>query len=498
MKKGFSDYGSTENWEADVVVIGAGAGGSATATALAEAGLEVLVLEAGSHWEPSDFKQDSAWAYQNLYEGRGARTAVGNCVIPVPGGRGVGGSTLINSAICFRTPEPILEQWVRDYGCSRLTKEAMAPRLDRVWETIGVTVNPVAFQRNNNLIFKKGADALGLPGAWLPRSAPGCIGCGVCQMGCPTGGKSSVDRSFFPVALATGHVRIHANCRVGSVETDKGRVKAIGGNLIDPDDLKPKGQFSVRAKAFVSCAGPVGTPRFLMSSGLTDNRVVGQSLFIHPTSGQMARFEQEIRPWQGVTQGYCVDRWEAGYLLQVYSVTPDQMFVGMPYSLGQERLEAIRDMRHMALAGPLVHDEDSVGQVTLQGLVYFLGDRDRERLLAGIRETCRVFFAAGATEVYTGIVGSRPIQRESDIDAAVHDGIPARDLYLYASHPMSTCRMGDDPATAAVDPDGRVYGWDNLFVADASVFPTSLGVNPQVSTMAIGLTIGSAIAEQFA
>ena len=495
MKLGFSDYRADEQWEADVCVIGAGAGGAATACALAEAGLDVIVLEAGSHWEPSQFKQDSAWAYRNLYEGRGTRTAVGNCVLPVPGGRGVGGSTLINSAICFRTPDVILDEWVNEYGCTRLTKEAMSPRLDRVWETIGVTVNPVAFQKNNNLIFKKGADALGLPGDWLPRSAPGCIGCGTCQTGCPTGGKSSVDRSFLPIAIETGNTRIHANCRVQGVETNGGRVVSVGGRLIDPTDLKAKGSFTVKAKAFVSSAGPVGTPRFLLSSGLTSDIVVGQNLFIHPTSGQMGRFEQEITPWRGVTQGYCVDRWDKGYLLQVYSLSPDQMFTGMPYSLGKSRLEAVRDFKHMGLAGPLVHDEDSVGRVTLSGLVYFLGDQDRMRLLAGIRETCRVFFAAGAIEVYTGIVGSTPIQRVEDIDGAVRDDIPARDLYLYASHPMSTCQMGADPTTSAVDPDGRVWGWDNLFVADASIFPTSLGVNPQVSTMAIGLTIGDSVAE---
>ena len=115
---------------------------------------------------------------------------------------------------------------------------------------------------------------------------------------------------------------------------------------------------------------------------------------------------------------------------------------------------------------------------------------------AGIRETARVFFAAGAEEVYTGIVGSHPIKRVEDIDDAVRDDVPARDLYLYASHPMSTVPMGADPSRAAIDPDGRVYGWDNLYVADASVFPTSLGVNPQVSTMAIGLVVGQSIAEQ--
>lgn len=495
MKLGFKDYGVEEHWTADVCVIGAGAGGAAAATALAESGLRVIVLEAGSHWSPDEFKQDSAWALRNLYDGRGTRSTVGNCVIPVPGGRGVGGSTLINSAICFRTPDAILDDWVDNHGCTRLTKARMDPLLDRIWKTIGVTVNPVAFQRNNNLIFKKGADALGLPGDWLPRSAPGCIGCGVCQLGCPTGGKSSVDRSFLPIALATGLTRIHADCRVDTAQTNGTKVVTVGGHMVDPFDMKPKGRFQVTARAFVSSAGPVGTPRFLLSTGLTDDSVVGQSLYIHPTSGQMARFEEEIKPWHGVTQGYCVNRWEEGYLLQVYSVSPDQMFMAMPYSLGTRRLEAIRDLKNMALAGPLVHDEDSSGQVTTSGLVYFLGDGDRKRLLAGIRETCRVFFAAGALEVYTGIVGSQPIGRVQDIEAVVRDDIPARDLYLYASHPMSTVRMGSDPNRAAVDPDGRVFGWDNLFVADASVFPTSLGVNPQVSTMAIGLTVGASVAE---
>jgi choline dehydrogenase-like flavoprotein len=495
MKKGFSDYGSTEEWTADVCVIGAGAGGASVACALAERGFDVLVVESGSHWNPADFKQDSAWAYRNLYQGRGSRAAVGNCAIPIPGGRGVGGSTLINSAICFKTPDAILDEWSQKHGCSRLTKEAMAPRLDRVWKTIGVSVNPIAVQRNNNVIFKRGADALGLPGAYMHRSAPGCIGCGVCQMGCPTGGKSTVDRSFLAIALQTGRTRIHANCRVQSVETKKGQLTMVSGRTMDPDTLEATGHFSVKAKVFVSSAGPIGSPRFLMSNGLADDTVCGQNLYIHPGCGQVGRMEELVEPWHGVTQGFYVDRWEAGYLLQTYSVSPDQLYTAMPFSLGPDLIEVMKDMGNMIMAGPLVHDEDSEGRVTLGGLVYFMGDGDRRKMLAGIRETARVMFAAGAVEVYTGIAGGRPIKRVADIDIQVTDDIAARDLYLYASHPMATCRMGDDAATSVVNPDGRVWGWKNLYLADASVFPTSLGVNPQVTTMAIGLTVGEAVAE---
>ncbi|MDP6934073.1 MAG: GMC family oxidoreductase, partial [Myxococcota bacterium] len=192
---------------------------------------------------------------------------------------------------------------------------------------------------------------------------------------------------------------------------------------------------------------------------------------------------------------FYVDRWDLGYLLQTYTTSPDQTYQSLPQSLGTNLLELVRDLRYMAMAGPLVHDEDSVGRVSLAGVTYFLGDGDRRKLLAGMRETAEVFFAAGARQVYTGIAGTRPIERVGDIPGVLSDDIPARRIYPYASHPMGTCRMGVDPERSVVNPDGRVWGWRNLYVADASLFPTSLGVNPQVTTMALGLTIGDAVAD---
>ena len=500
MKRHFRDYATDapNDWEADVCIIGAGAGGAAAAARLAEVGLRVLVLEAGSHWSPTDFQSDTPWAFRNLYAERGARTAVGNCMIPVPGGRGVGGSTLINSAICFRTPEPVLREWVEHYGCHRLAPEAMAPRLDRVWQTLQVGINPVEVQRHNNLIFKLGADALGLPGQWMARSAPGCSGCGVCQMGCPTGGKWSVDRNFITEALITGNCDVNGDCRVEAVRTEQGRIVSISGRTIDPATLEPVGHFSVRAREFILCAGPVGSPRFLLSNGLADDTTCGAHLHLHPAVGMFARFEQVIRPWSGVTQGFYVDRWEQGYLLQTFSVNPDQAYVALPWSMGGDLMEVLRDLKHMAMAGALIHDEDSEGRVSLAGLTYFVGDGDRRRLLAGMRECAEVFFAAGAKVVYAPVVGTRAMKTMADVHAQLTDDVPARRIYLYASHPMGTCRMGSDPARSVIDPDGRVWGWDNLSVADASTFPTSLGVNPQVTTMAIGLTVGEVVAGRLA
>lgn len=499
-KHGFDDYGPELVLEADACVIGAGAGGSAAALALAEAGLRVVLVEEGRHFVPSDFKPESSHALTQLYQGRGARSVRGNVVMLLPGGRGVGGSTLINSAICFRTPPEVLAQWRDEFGCEQLTDERCEAWFDRLWTSLGVTVNPVAVQRNNNLIFRDGVEAMGLDGAFLARSAPGCVGCGICQYGCPSGGKASTDRTLLVEALATDNLGIYADCRATGVETSGERVVAVTGTTMDPVTQKPAGTFRVEAAHFVLSGGPIGSPIFLLTNGLADSTHCGQHLVVHPTAPVLARFEQEIRPWTGVTQGYYVDRWQDGFLLQTYTVTPDQYFMTLPTGVGAETLHIMKDLKHLASAGALVHDEDSEGRVRMTpagpDLYYHFGDGDKKRLIEGLRLCAEVYFAAGAQEVYPGRVGAPVLREPGDIASALPHDVPASHLFMYASHPMGTCRMGADPAKSVIDPEGRVWGWSNLRVADASVFPTSLGVNPQITTMAMGLMVGESIASE--
>ncbi len=497
-KHSSESYPAHVELEVDVCIIGAGAGGSAAAAALTGAGLTVAVLEEGSHWRPSDFRQETSFAFKHLYHERGRRVTRGNVVMPLPGGRGVGGSTLINSAICFRTPPSVMKEWREQYGCERVTDDRFNGYFDRIWKTIGVTVNPVAVQRNNNLIFKQGAEALGLKGEFMARSAPGCVGCGICQYGCPTGGKFSVDRTFMAEALGTNLVGVYADCRVSKVETVGDRVVAVSGQTLHPDSQRPQGSIRVSAKTFVLSAGPIGSPLFLLANGLADSTHCGQHMVVHPTCGLLARFEQEIRPWSGVTQGYYVDCWEKGFLLQTYSVTPDQYFLLLQTRIGKETLEYLSNLSHIASAGSLVHDTDSGGSVrqTPLGpdLYYHFGEGDKSRLMAGTRLCAEVFLAAGALEVMPAMQIGRTIKTKADILSAIPDDLPANKLLLYASHPMGTCRMGASRETSVIDASGKVWDWANLHVADASMFPTSLGVNPQVTTMAMGLMVGEAIA----
>jgi len=497
-RHGHSSYGDHLELRAQVCIVGAGAGGCAAAAVLAERGISVVVLEEGSHWSPSQFKSDTSWAMRNLYQGRGFRSLRGNTVMPLPGGRGVGGSTLINSAICFRCPDEVLESW-RDSGCEAVDLEQFKARFDRIWDTLGVTVQSLEIQRLNNIVFKEGADKLGLDAKYLARSAPGCAGCGVCQYGCPSGGKSSADRTFLVEALASGRVGVYADCRVLDAEVIGDRVVAVSGQTMNPDTLQPAGTVRVTADTFVLSAGPVGSPLFLAGNRLASSENCGQHLVVHPTVGALARFPFEILPWHGVTQGCYVDCWSEGYLLQTYTVTPDQYFVLMPERVGADTMAAMADLAHYGSAGALVHDEDSSGQVrwTPVGpdLSYQLGEGDRLKLLRGLRKVGEVFLAAGATHFLPPVIGGGRVRSVRDVHDLVPLDTPAHHLLLYASHPMGTCRMGAEADSSVVDPWGRVWGWSNLRVADASIFPSSLGVNPQVTTMAMAMMVAESVAE---
>jgi len=484
---GAADYELPLEVSAEVCVLGAGAGGIAAACALAERGIDTVLFEEGRFWRPQDFKPSNPWAFRNLYQERGARVALGNGWLPVNGGRGVGGSTLINSAISFKTPAVIVDDWRQRAGFD--PEGTFLEHIDRVWGTIGIVKNPEIVQGMNNKVFKRGAEALGLTGDYLHRSAPGCTGCGVCQLGCPTGGKNSVDRTFLPIAMRTGNLRTFSDCRAERVEREDGIIVAVSGSVLDPESQRPAGRFRITAERFVLSGGSIGSPRFLMKNDLAPNEHCGSHLHLHPAAPVYAGFDEEIVHWEGVSQGYYIDRWEKGYLLQTGTVTPDNNFLGLPLALGPESNEVMARLRHVALAGALIHDEDTLGEVGETGLFFDFGEHDRGVILEGLRECCEVFFAAGANWVVPGVVGAGMFRSVEEID--IPDDVPFDRILAVASHPMGTCRMNVDPAEGVVGADGRVHGLDNLFVADASVFPTALGVNPQVTVMAIGLMVGS-------
>jgi choline dehydrogenase-like flavoprotein len=489
----------TQKLKADVVIVGSGAGGAPCAAELAAHGVKVVVVEEGHRWLPRQFPASYGWALNHLYQDKGARVAQADTIYPMPAGRGVGGSTLVNSAICYRAPDHVLERWVNELGLSRLHPSVLNPIYDRVEETIGVVEMHPLQARANNLFIKRGSEALGLDGRFIHRNAPGCVGCGVCQMGCPSGGKGSVDRNFIPMAEESGAI-IVSDSKVEEILMHAGRPRGVRGVVRDIETDQQLDTFEVEADTVILAAGSVGTPVLLLKQGLAaGNPHLGKHLSIHPGTGTFGLVKDAINSWDGVPQAYAVflDRHE-GILLQTYNMPPEIFFSSMPWS-GVDGMRKMRRLKNLALCGAMVSDKANgtvtVGRGGKAKIDYKLAYEDRFKLIKALRAVVQILFAAGATEVYPGVghdTGEWPKDEKSAL-AILHDHVPEDEMHIYASHPMGTCRMGTDPKDSVAGPDGQVHGIPGLYIADASLMPSSLGVNPSVTVMAMGILVAQSI-----
>ena len=309
-----------EGEEADVVIVGSGAGGAVAAATLAEAGLDVIVLEAGAHYERGTYPADRLDAIRSLYRGAGLTVAAGRPPIVVPVGRVVGGTTVVNSGTCFRAPEEVLGDWATRFGID------WAGDLDADFaeaeETLRVTpLDPATMGRNGQLAME-GAAALGASGGPIARNAGSCDQCSSCPFGCPIDAKRGMHVSYLPRAVAAG-ARVRAGVEARRILVEDGRAVGVECRVDDgarPADSATAGgvgstgaggrPFTVRARrAVIAAGGALGTPELLLRSGL-GNAAVGRNLHVHPACWVGARYEEEVRGWDGVMQSFYVDEWD--------------------------------------------------------------------------------------------------------------------------------------------------------------------------------------------
>lgn len=467
----------------DAVIVGSGAGGAAVAAELSRAGMRVAVLEEGRSFAPADLVTRPSWAMRNLYQGRGPMLARGPVFVPLMAGRAVGGSTFVNSAICFRAPDHVLDEWARDEGLP-WTPARLAPLFDEIEAALSVEKTPPETARRNSLVFKRGADKLGLGGDFISRNAPGCVGCGVCQLGCPIGGKGSVDKNLLPTAIEHG-AHVYSEVRAAEILVERGVARGVVGEVLDPLTDEPRGTFTVLADRVFVSAGALGSPQLLQRNRLGGGSgQLGENLRVHPGLGAAALFDEEIRYWDGVTQGYYVHLGDA--IIETFTSTPELFWASLP--LGQMSL---RRLRNVATAGSMIRDEGK-GSVQYRGpgklpaLAYALTERDRRLFVRAMREVARVYFAAGAAGVWPTLTTTSTLARSpAEALAQLPDDLPVENMNPYGSHPQGTCRMSADPRRGVVKPSGELHEVERLFVADASVFPTALGVNPQITILAL-------------
>jgi len=475
--------------DVDVVIVGSGAGGAAAAWRLSAEGHSVLVLEEGGHYTEADFSHDQGVAWRQLYADDGQRVMSGNLYIPVAGGRCLGGSTVVNSGICFRIPDWRFEEWKTerdlDFGL-----EDLGPWLDRTERFIHVTPADRRVTGENNLFCEEGMTALGWSGGPMPRNAPGCVGCGSCQMGCPSGGKLSVVKTYIPAAMKHG-ARFVTRARAAETILEDGRVVGIRADLLDPETGEPTAGLTVRARAVVLAGGAIQTPLFLQTNGL-GNEHVGKHLHVHPGAGVIAVTDRQIQGWRGIPQGFYSDEFlkSDGIILESFWATPEVFYLSYPF--GRDGARGMTDFGKMVALGGVIADrsEGSVHKTSIPGkarVSYSVVDEDRRRLVLVQRYAARLLLAAGAREVRAAVYGVPVITSPEEADRWLDpDVIRLKQLTaIYSSHPHGTARMSADPERGAVDCTGQLHGVPGLYVMDGSVFPDVLGVNPQVTIMAL-------------
>ena len=485
---------------ADAVVIGSGAGGAMAARTLARAGARVVVLEEGEHHSTASFGRRAPLdRFTDLYRDGGATVALGDPPLLLPVGRAVGGTTVVNSGTCYRTPDHVLARWTGEFGFA--AAENLGAFLDEAERTLNVAPQSLDVLGANGRLALAGAGTLGWRAAPLRRNAPGCRGSCQCVVGCPTGAKQSVQLSVLPYACAAG-ARIVTGARALRILVDSGRPggpRAAGVRVAlscGPGGGRrggSAGELEILAPLVVVAAGALQSAALLRRSGLGRHPRLGRNLSVHPATSVAGRFAEPVTAWEGVLQSVGVEELHSRGVLIEATATPPGMGSFVLPGLGRELRGELEDAARLATLGAMVADLPS-GRVLGRDRTlvrYGLDRRDAARLMRAVRAMGELLFAAGAREVLTGIPVAPRARSLRELDEIL-GRVGPRQLHLSAYHPTGTVAAGADPQRAPADPAGRLRGVHGVVVADGSLLPSCPEVNPQLSIMAAALAVAEA------
>ena len=500
--------------EADIAIVGSGAGGATSAEILSAAGFKVLLIEEGGLFTSSDFKLQEDEAYPALYqEGLGRMSKDG--AITILQGRAVGGTTLVNWTSCFRTPEPTLAHWASEHGVRGHSSDELAPWFARMEERLGIS--PWAMPPNaNNDVLRRGCEQLGLHWQVIPRNVCGCWNLGYCGLGCPTNAKQSMLVTSIPALLDNGGELIYL-ARAERLQLDGERVTGLECVAMDERSVAPTGRrIQVRARHYILAGGSINTPGLLLRSEAPDpHGILGKRTFLHLTTFSWAQFDQPINPFYGAPQSIYSDhfQWQSGttgpmgYKLEVPPMQPgfSATVLGGTGVANSELMQQLPNSNMMiALLRDGFHPDSSQGEVQLRNdgspvLDYRLTDYTWEAVRRTYQSMADIQFAAGARTVTPVHNDARPAKSLAEaremIDALDLRRFKAR---LGSAHVMGGCAMGEDATRAVTDSLGRHHQVENLSIHDGSLFPTSIGANPQLSIYGITARLSSLLAERLA
>ena len=496
--------------DADVVIVGTGAGGGTAAEILAEAGLSVILVEEGPLKSSTDFRMRESDAYPDLYQESAARRTRDKA-IGILQGRCVGGGTTVNWTSSFRTPDATLQHWQRALNLPGFASPDLAPWFARMEARLSIAPWTVAPNANNDAL-ARGAAKIGISSGTIRRNVKGCWNIGYCGMGCPTNAKQSMLVTTIPGALALGATLV-TRARANAFEWHGDRVEALECFAMDARGNRPTSRrVTIRARAYVAAAGAIGTPALLLRSGVPDpHGVVGRRTFLHPTIVSAAIMPERVDGYAGAPQTIYSDHYldslpldgPMGFKLEAPPIHPLLTAITLP-NHGAAHAKRMRAFPHLQVLLALLRDgfhaDSPGGTVTLASdgtpvldypLTPYFWDGAR-RAFAAMAE---IQFAAGAQSVCpVHDVGAEFASTSAARDAIAKFALRPLVTPVVSAHVMGGAPLGVDPRQSACDPQGRFHHFANLHVMDGSLFPTSIGANPQLSIYGVAAKLSSALA----
>lgn len=480
----------------DFVVVGSGAAGSVAAHTLAKAGWSVAIVEEGPWVKTRAFKEDILATFRTMMRDAGTQVLKGRAFMPMLQGRCVGGSTVINSAIAWRTPEDVVDDWGTRFGLGDVvTMKSLEPHFDALERDLNAHAVMDDVLGENNRLFIQTAEDRGIHATRMRRYERGCKGSSLCLTGCPHGAKQGMNISYIPWALATGRARVFASCRVERIDVRGGRavgVTASGGGR----------KVTLRAqRGVLVAASTVQTPNLLRRSGLRA-RAIGRHFQAHPGMGAGGLFDRPIQMDFGATQGSesVAFRMTDRIKLETIGMPPELAAARIPF-IGAEltkRLAAFSNVGiwvaniRMKAEGTVDTGWDGRDRVT-----FTPSPEDMVSVRKALTTIVNLLLDAGAREVWPGVHGIPScITSRDQVKAVLTSPLDPRGYSFVATHLFGAARMGPDPRTSAVGLDFATHEAKALYVVDSSIFPTNLGVNPQHSIMALARLAATRLAAE--
>jgi choline dehydrogenase-like flavoprotein len=517
--------------ETDVVVVGSGAGGSFVAAGIAARTKQrVLILEKGDFIEPSEFLQRERIMMPRLFDNEFSVIKVFGREIPtvattVVTGKLVGGSATINHALSFEPPRAVIRDW-RDRLGAAFDYDDLEPHLAAIGKLLRIAPVPEAQIAGSNLMLRRGAQALGLPhhGPTV-RNAHQCIGCGFCDLGCRYNRKLTPLNVVLPIAARHG-AQVLPNCRTAALLLEPlpddgrdGRTHRVTGVLAWLTDSRgnARERVEIRARRVVLAAGPFGSPRILMESGVPSmrsargaDRAIGTRFSTHATVTLYGEFDDALYPSAATPpMGYFVKTYDVDdqatadpardhvrYTLEGLLHHPLAHAQLMPYE-SAERHQAFMKRFNQTMTLAVMLRDRPVGRVRERGFEYRLAEEDHPAWVDALRTGSRIMFAAGARRVFFNSHPTVILNGPDEIAAALTSAVAAEErIPITSGHPMGGCALGGDRRRDVVDSRGRSWDVDGLYVADSSILPTSLGVNPCYTVFALARYIADRMVKE--